>query len=351
MAGPVPPRVDADVKAGLLDLVELAVGEGGWSLRRACGLLEVNDVRVARWRQRLAAGLGLDDARPGPEEALHAILGWEREAILAVYDQWAEVDRSYRKLAHRGSRLERVFASESTFYRVLREEGLTLPERAAREPVGKKKPWPDWVEFRPNQVWTHDFTHFTRARRVAIAVMDLVSRKWIRTLVSVEEASEQVILVYTLALEDEGLLQVAEQRLIEPNSDEQLPILLAVSDNGPQMVSGTTREWMALHSLAWHTGRPGVPQDQAEIESLFGHVKIEWPHLEKITDPFELEAELELARAEYNRVRLHAGIGYVTPDDEHEGRGPQIRKARREGLRAAREARIAYRRNHNKNGT
>jgi putative transposase len=43
-------------------------------------------------------------------------------------------------------------------------------------------------------------------------------------------------------------------------------------------------------------------------------------------------------------VRLHAGIGYVTPDDEHYGRGDAIRLARRDGLEAARAARIAYRR-------
>jgi hypothetical protein len=49
------------------------------------------------------------------------------------------------------------------------------------------------------------------------------------------------------------------------------------------------------------------------------------------------------ARAEYNTVRLHAGIGYVTSDDEHEGRGEAIRQARRDGLARAREARIAYR--------
>lgn len=41
-------------------------------------------------------------------------------------------------------------------------------------------------------------------------------------------------------------------------------------------------------------------------------------------------------------VRLHAGIGYVTPDDEHHGRGAILRKQRAEGLRAARAARLAH---------
>jgi hypothetical protein len=34
-----------------------------------------------------------------------------------------------------------------------------------------------------------------------------------------------------------------------------------------------------------------------------------------------------VVRERYNGVRLHAGIGYVTPNDEHEGRGPAIRPA------------------------
>jgi hypothetical protein len=32
------------------------------------------------------------------------------------------------------------------------------------------------------------------------------------------------------------------------------------------MTSGTTREFMALHALAMHNGRQGVPTDQAYIE-------------------------------------------------------------------------------------
>jgi hypothetical protein len=54
-----------------------------------------------------------------------------------------------------------------------------------------------------------------------------------------------------------------------------------------------------------------------------------------VVDPAVLEAELARVRIEYNSVRLHEAIGYVTPDDEHEGRGDQIRQARRQGLARA----------------
>ena len=110
------------------------------------------------------------------------------------------------------------------------------------------------------------------------------------------------------------------------------------------MRSHTTREFMAAVAIAQHFGRPHTPTDQAWIETLFGHVKGEWPHLEAIRDPAELVTELDRVRVEYNTVRLHVGIGYVTPDDEHDGRGDGIRQARRDGLERARQARIAYRR-------
>jgi putative transposase len=346
-AGPVPTRVDAGTKLGLLQLIDHAVGQG-WSARRACAVLEVNDRRVSGWQSRRKAGLPLEDVTPGPAEALHSLLDWERQAVLELFDDWGEIDRSHRKLAHRGSRLGKVFVSESSVLRVLQAENLTLPAPRPRDPAGPRKPWPDWVEYRPCQVWGHDFTAFMRAGRDALAVLDLVSRKWITTLLVPHGRGESIHVqaIYTRALELEGLLEIVEQRMIAPNSDELLPVLLTVSDGGPQMVSGTTREFMALHALAMHVGRPGTPTDQAHIESFFGHIKHDWPHLESIRDPGMLAAELEKVRLEYNSVRLHAGIGYVTPDDEHEGRGDQIRKARHEGMRKARAERIAYRRSH-----
>ncbi|TVS74432.1 integrase, partial [Mycobacterium helveticum] len=90
-AGPVPSRVDAHVKAGVLDLIDHAVAHG-WSARAACQLLGIDDLRAARWAARRAGGR-LDDAAPGGHP-LHGLLDWEREAIVALHTDWGEIDRS-----------------------------------------------------------------------------------------------------------------------------------------------------------------------------------------------------------------------------------------------------------------
>jgi transposase InsO family protein len=189
-----------------------------------------------------------------------------------------------------------------------------------------------------------------------LIIEDLVSRKWITEIVSVEETSTQVELAFTAALEAEGLLEAVDARLDDGRvdlavDDETRPILLAVSDNGPQMTSGSTREFMALCAIAQHFGRPGTPTDQAWIESLNGTIKMENPYLLAIEDPATLRAELAVVRGHYNSVRLHAGVGYVCPNDEHEGRGEAIRKAREAGLEQARLRRLARHRTEREDTT
>ena len=336
--------MDQATKAGLLGLLEQAI-EQGWTFRAACQVLELGEVRAFRWLGRRAAD-ELQDHAPGGSP-VHGLLADEVAEIVALFGQWGEVDRSHRKLAHRGSYLGRVWVSPSSVRRVLAEQGLRLrplprPGRSVR------KPFPDWVCYTPRSIWIYDTTHFTRAGVAVTVIEDLVSRKWLGEVVSAEETSTQVQVVFTDALEAEGLLELVQARqdgLVDPARDDpSRPVLLAMSDNGPQMTSGSTREFMALCAIYQHFGRPGTPTDQAWIESLFGHVKAEWPHLLAIRDPAVLRAELALVRERYNGVRLHAGIGYVTPNDEHEGRGLAIRKAREAGLEQARLRRLAYHR-------
>jgi transposase InsO family protein len=348
-AGPVPPRVDAHVKAGLLKLAAHALSEGGWSLRRAAAVLGVEHTRLGRWSVR-ATTSGLEDAKPGPDVPVHALLDWERAAIVKLAEEWGEIDRSHRKLAHRGSRLDLVYVSESTVLRVLIGEGVHLPGRPAREPRAKR-PFPEWAELVPGVIWIYDFTHFGASKRCAVAVLDVVSRYWLSTVVSAEESSTQVEVAFTRALVADGKEHLLDATLLEelahgavPDNDERVPVLLAVSDNGPQMTSRATAVFMAGARIAQHFGRPSTPNDQAWVESFFGHLKGENPHLDKIRDPGELEAELDRLRSFYNTTRLHEGIGYVTPEDEHTGRGPALRAARRAGLDAAHHARVAFRR-------
>jgi transposase InsO family protein len=317
--------VPAGVKAGLLDLVGHAA-ERGWAVRRASEFLGLDHARYHHWAARRDAGR-LEDAAPGGHP-LHGLLAWEHAAITELFEAWGEVDRSHRKLAHRGSRTGLVHVSESTVRRVLAAEGLVLEGPPPREPL-PRAPWPDWLEWKPNRVWACDFTHWTRARRASIAILDVVSRKWLATLTSAEETSTQVEACFLAALEAENLLEAADQlataalreaiasgetdKVQAIAGDGQIPLLLTISDNGPQMRSVSTREFLAGVAIAQQFGRPHTPQDQAWIETLFGHVKGEWPHLEKIRDPGELDTELDKVRLEYNAVRLHASIGYVTP--------------------------------------
>lgn len=346
LSGRVPRRVDAVTKAGLLDLLDDAFG-AGWTLRRACHVLELGEVRAHRWMARRERG-GLDDRAPGGSPS-HGLLDEEVAQILALYDEWGETDRSHRKLAHRGSYLHRVYVSPSSVRRVLHLHDLHF-RPLPRPGRSKRRPFPDWVTYQPNNIWVFDTTHFTRTGMAVLIIEDLVSRKWITEVVSVEETSTQVEIGFTAALEAEGLLDQVERRadgLVDASiDDEARPILLAVSDNGPQMTSGATREFMAICAITQHFGRPGTPQDQGWIESLNGHLKAEYPHLLAIGDPATLRAELAITRGHYNGVRLHQGIGYVTPNDEHEGRGDAIRKDRQAGLEQSRLRRLAW---HRKN--
>ncbi len=306
--------MDEATKAALLDLVDDAL-DAGWSLRGACRELELNELRAHRWSVRRATG-ALADRRPGGA-AVHGLLDDEVAEIVALYNEWGEIDRSHRKLAHRGSYLGRVWVSPSSVRRVLAAQSLFLhqPPRPGRS---LRKPFPEWVEYRPNQIWIYDTTHFTKAGMAVTVIEDLVSRKWIADIVSAEETSTQVEIVFTDALAGEGLLELVEARadgLVDPRiDDESRPILLAVSDNGPQMTSGSTRAFMALCAIAQHFGRPGTPTDQAWIESLFGHLKHEWPHLLAISDPAVLRAELGVARTHYNGIRLSHGVPPVLHD-------------------------------------
>ncbi|MFG1711253.1 hypothetical protein ACFLIM_49695 [Nonomuraea sp. M3C6] len=88
-----------------------------------------------------------------------------------------------------------------------------------------------------------------------------MSRYWLATVVSPGETSTQVEAAYTRALhvlgkahllDDDAFL--AELRGGRVPDHDEFPVLLAVSDNGPQMTSSATRMFMAGARIAQHFG-------------------------------------------------------------------------------------------------
>jgi putative transposase len=223
---------------------------------------------------------------------------YEAEAILALFERWGQTDRPPRKLAHWGSYLGRFWVFPSSVRRVLHRHDKHF-RPLPRPSKSRRRPFPDWVEYTPNQIWIYDTTHFPTVGMAVLIVEDLVSRKWLTEVMSVEKTSTQIELAFAQALETEGLMAEIETRQNDGRvdltvDDQRRPILLAVSDNGPQMTSRSTRELLALCAIAQHFGRPATPTDQAWIESLNGHVKSEYPHLLAIRKA--REPDLEQAR-------------------------------------------------------
>ncbi len=275
VAGLIRPRVDAHVKAGLLELVAHAQREGGESLRKAAATLGGRpraSAAVARPRGRRPAGRR--HAGAGGAAARAAGLGTrgDRQAGRTVGRHRLLASQ----LAHRGSRLGMVYVSESTVLHVLVAEGVHLPERPARQ-RRERRPFPEWAELVPGVIWIYDFTHFAGLPGwCAIAVLDVVLRS--------------------------GYPPSSRPRRPPPRSRSPSPPLSwptarstcwtkrcwtswatassRTTTSGcrccwrsrttpTQMTSKATAAFMAGARIAQHFGRPGVPNDQAWIESFF----------------------------------------------------------------------------------
>ena len=151
LSGRVPRRVDAATKSGLLELIDEAV-EAGMPVREACRVLDVKENRVWRWMDRRTRDELADRTSGG--QPVHGLLAEEQDEIVALFHEWGEIDRSHRKLAHRGSYLGRVWVSPSSVRRVLAAHRLHLkpPPRPGKS---QKRPFPDW-EWKPNRIWIFD---------------------------------------------------------------------------------------------------------------------------------------------------------------------------------------------------
>jgi hypothetical protein len=147
--------VSAEAKLELPGLIDGAVRDGS-AHTRTCRVLDLADVRAHRWRQRLRETGSLEDGRP-VGDAIHRLPSREEQAIHDLIGRRGWVDRSHRKLAHRGSYAGTVFVSPSTLLRVALKHPVELPG----EPVHPRPKMPTFPEvpWERNRISIWDCAH------------------------------------------------------------------------------------------------------------------------------------------------------------------------------------------------
>jgi transposase InsO family protein len=106
------------------------------------------------------------------------------------------------------------------------------------------------------------------------------------------------------------------------------------------MTANDNRASTALTAIAQRHGRPGTPTDQAHVESLFGHLKGDRPHLERLTTPAPWTRSSPASAAPTTPSGSTPRSATSPPTTSTNGRGPPTRRARAAGMARARAARI-----------
>lgn len=292
----------------ILSMVDTAVASGA-RRAQACACLDIDPRTLERWRGSGA----LEDGRRGPRTApSNKLSKAERARVLEVATSEPYRDLSPKQIVPRLADAGEYVASESTFYRVLREEHLMTHRGSTRAPI--PRPRAEHVASAPCEVFSWDITYLRTAIRgqfyYLYLMMDVWSRKIVGFRVHDVERDDLASALLVSAIENEGC-------------GARPPVLHA--DNGGPMKGATLKATMEKLGVIASYSRPRVSDDNAFSEALFRTLKYcpEYPK-----KPFE---SLDAARAWvarfvawYNDVHLHSGIGFVTPSARHERRDVRI---------------------------
>lgn len=211
-------------------------------------------------------------------------------------------------------------ASESTFYRVLKQQGQLEHRSRAKQPQRNKAPT-TYSACRPNQLWSWDISYCPSKVKGQFYYLylfeDIFSRKIVGFEVYDEERGEHAA----------ALLQrtVLQERCFKNTT----PIVLH-SDNGAPMKSQTLKAKMEELGVVSSYSRPRVSHDNPYSEALFRTLKYcpTWP-----SPGFNSldEARIWVTRfvSWYNETHRHSQIGFVTPAQKHQGEDEVLLAQRR----------------------
>ncbi|MEY3287942.1 MAG: hypothetical protein RLZZ419_184 [Pseudomonadota bacterium] len=290
---------------------------------KACEVLGLSERTLQRWQ---TGDVIRCDQRPLRDyQPPHKLTAIERAELLAVANSYEfghlPPSQIVPRLADQGCYL----ASESTFYRILREEKQLTHRRSERPAQTRTKPRAICATA-PNQLYSWDITYLPSLIRgqffYLYLFVDIFSRKIVGWQVYEEENS---------ALAGELLRDLCHREGIQ---SEQL---ILHSDNGSPMKGSTMLATLQQLGVMPSFSRPSVSNDNPYSESLFKTLKYRpnYP-LKPFADVTEARQWVTKLVEWYNHEHRHSAIHFVTPAQRHEGLDGKLLDNRKAVYEAAR---------------
>jgi len=301
--------ITQSVRIRVIELVSEACN-GGARKRCACDLLGISMRTLERWEQEN----GLLDKRKDADKIIaNKLTIEEREVILAIANSKEYRDLPACKIVPMLADKGLYIASESSFYRVLREENQ-LTHRQSSRPAKHRRPRP-YIATGPNQVWSWDITYLPSQVRgmhyYLCMIMDIFSRKIIAWSIHHVESSDYAA-------------HLVKQACIDENVDRNQLVLH--SDNGAPMKGATMLAMLETLGVVPSFSRPSVSDDNPYSEALFKTLKYHptFPLIEKFSTIEFARCWCEKFVAWYNTQHLHSKLKFITPEQRHTGDDVEI---------------------------
>ena len=236
---------------------------------------------------------------------------------------------SCRELACKITDETSIFISESSVYRILKENGLiTTPQHVLMQAADQFKVPTCFV----HEMWQTDFTYFK-----------ILGWGWYYLSTILDDYSRYIVhweLCESMTAED--VERSVQEALAKTGLDKKTWKPKMLSDNGACYISHELKAFLKKREIKHIKGRPLHPQTQGKIERYHRSMK-SVVKLDNYYCPEELKEAISQFVEYYNHFRYHESLENVTPADVYLGRQEAILKRRREiKLKTIRQRRQEY---------
>jgi putative transposase len=257
------------------------------------GVLGVSE----RWACRLVGQHRSTQRHQPMESDRDRALRQQLRAFSRAHPRWG-YRRAHAELCQGGWTVNR-----KAVQRLWRDEGLRVPaRRRKRQRLGiSSTPAARLAAEHPDHVWALDYQFDQTQDGRRLKLLNIVD----------EHTREALAIAVDRRIDADATVAVLDRLVAERGR----PPRCIRCDNGPELTANALRDWCRFTGAGTSYIEPGAPWQNPYVESFGSRLRDELLAVEAFNTLLEAQVLVEDWRIEYNTLRPHSALGYLTPTD------------------------------------